>query len=105
MATLLGELGFATRSGAPDTLLLFADALTAAFRSGALSGTFKWPTRAELFAQAGALLEASARDPVIRIPAEFVMIGRVFGTVGGLFQHYRPDVNYAARVLPHLVSV
>ncbi len=101
----LAALGFATRSGSPDTLLLFADAFTAAFRKGALSGTFSWPTRAELFAQAGALLEQTARDPVVRIPAEFVMIGRVFGTIGGLFQHYRPDINYAARVLPHLVAV
>jgi ubiquinone biosynthesis protein len=55
-------------------------------------------------AQAGALLEAAKRDPVTRLPPEFVMIGRVFGTLGGLFGHYRPEIDYPRRVLPHLFA-
>ena len=28
------------------------------------------------------------------------MIARVFGTLGGLFMHYRPQIDVTARVLP-----
>jgi ubiquinone biosynthesis protein len=101
LASTLEGLGFRTQSGKPDTLLAFAAALLDGFRRGALSGTLSWPTREELYAQAAGLLETARRDPVTRLPAEFVMIGRVFGTLGGLFQHYRPRIDYA-RVMPYL---
>ena len=38
----------------------------------------------------------------VRLPPEFVMIARVFGTLAGLLQHYRPAIDYARYVLPHL---
>jgi len=102
LAPILAELGFVTKSGEPDTLLAFADALLESFRRGAAQGTFSWPTREELYAEASALAEAAQRDPVTRIPAEFVLIGRVFGTLAGLFQHYRPAIDFGSYVLPHL---
>jgi ubiquinone biosynthesis protein len=43
-------------------------------------------------------------DPIIRLPEEFVMLGRVFGTLSGLFVHYRPDVSATARVLPVVLA-
>ena len=43
-------------------------------------------------------------DPVIRIPAEFVMIGRVFLSLGGLFQHYRPAIDYSRPLLAVLAE-
>jgi predicted unusual protein kinase regulating ubiquinone biosynthesis (AarF/ABC1/UbiB family) len=104
LGQLLGELGFTTRSGAPTTLLAFADALLASFRRAAAEGTFSWPTRDQVLAEAGALLAQSAIDPVTRIPADFVLIGRVFGTLAGLFQHHRPAIDFGAHVLPHLVG-
>ena len=45
---------------------------------------------------------AGTRDPVTKLPPEFVMIGRVFGTLAGLFQHYRPAIDFSRWVLPHL---
>jgi ubiquinone biosynthesis protein len=41
-------------------------------------------------------------DPVEKIPAEFVMLARVFGTLGGLFLHYQPRVDVARLVLNYL---
>ncbi len=100
----LDALGFATASGGPDTLLAFAAALLSSFQRAAASGQFSWPTREAVLAEAGALADAAARDPVTRLPAEFVMIGRVFGTLAGLFQHYRPAIDFPRWVLPHLFA-
>ncbi|HEX9102484.1 MAG TPA: AarF/ABC1/UbiB kinase family protein, partial [Polyangia bacterium] len=100
----LDTLGFATASGRPDTLLAFARALLSSFSRAAQSGRFEWPRREALLAEARALADAATRDPVTRLPAEFVMIGRVFGTLGGLFQHYRPAIDFPRHVLPHLFA-
>ena len=102
MAALFPRLGFATRSGGTETLEIMTAALLDRFRAAAARGSFTWPTRQEIFAQAAETLEASQRDPVVRIPAEFVMLGRVFATQAGLFQHYRPAIDYVRCVLPHL---
>ena len=104
LAARLDALGFATASGRPDTLVAFAAALLSSFQRAAATGQFSWPTREAVLAEAGALAEAAARDPVTRLPPEFVMIGRVFGTLAGLFQHYRPAIDFSRWVLPHLVA-
>lgn len=104
MNTLFTELGFATRSGNPDTLHTFADALLVEFRKALENGRFEWPDKRELMARASELFEASERDPVVEIPSEFVMIARVLATLGGLFSHYRPDISFAEHVLPVLGS-
>ena len=102
-AALLGELGFATRSGRPDTLLQFAEALLGALRRAALgAGAGAWLDEREVARQARALLAAVDGDPVVRIPDEFVMLARIFGTLGGLFQHYRPRVDFARHLEPVL---
>ena len=41
---------------------------------------------------------------MIRIPAEFVMIARVFLSLGGLFQHYRPRIDYSRPLLAVLAE-
>jgi hypothetical protein len=41
------------------------------------------------------LLKAVEQDPVVHIPDHFVMIGRVFATLGGLVMHYRPTTSNA----------
>jgi ubiquinone biosynthesis protein len=102
----LGALGFATRSGDDATLQAFAGALLETFRRAAADGPgFAWPSEEEIVERAGALLALSEQDPVVRIPAEFVLLGRVFLTLGGLFQHYRPQVDYARFLAPVLASL
>jgi ubiquinone biosynthesis protein len=103
MAVLFGELGFATKSGSPETLHAFADALMRGFEKAASEGeAFAWMSQEDVFAQAAQLLEQSYEDPVIRLPAEFVMLARVFGTLGGLFHHYRPEIDFRKHLLPVL---
>jgi ubiquinone biosynthesis protein len=48
------------------------------------------------------LLDATSEDPVVRIPDEFAMLARVFGSLGGLFQHYRPRLDWARHMQPVL---
>ena len=101
LAELLFELGFRTASGKPDTLLMFAEILLQQMRDAVQKhGTFAWPTKAQLLSQASELLRQAERDPVVSLPAEFVMIARVFGTLGGLFMHYRPRIDYAKALMP-----
>lgn len=106
VATLLAELGFRTQSGRPDTLLHFAEAMLGALREAALQGGgVPWLDSDELATQARALLEATRDDPVVRIPEEFAMLARVFGSLGGLFQHYRPRLDWSRNMQPVLTAL
>jgi ubiquinone biosynthesis protein len=99
----LEELGFATRSGDPETLLSFAETLLSQFRDAMVSGERSiWLSQGELLARAGELLERARRDPVVQLPAEFVMLSRVFGVLGGFFHHYQPRIDYARHLAPVL---
>lgn len=103
MAALFGELGFVTASGRTETLDAFAQILLHQFRLALTSGeSFRWPEREEMIEQMADVVEQSRRDPVVRIPPEFVMLGRVFSTLAGLFTHYRPTIDWTSRVLPHV---
>ena len=105
MTALFDALGFATRSGRPETLHVFADTMLRAFQKAAAGGeAFAWMSAEEVFGQANELLRISQEDPVTRIPADFVMLGRVFGTLGGLFDHYRPEIDYAQHLFPVLAA-
>jgi ubiquinone biosynthesis protein len=100
MAALFADLGFETASGRPETLHVFSDALLAGFENALDGEGFEWPTEEQLFERAAELLEVAHEDPVVRLPAEFVMLGRVLGTLGGLFHHYRPNLDVAEHLLP-----
>jgi ubiquinone biosynthesis protein len=103
----LDELGFATVSGAPDTLLAFVDVLLQQIRDAALSGAgleMQWPSEDEVLQMMTELLEQMEADPVHQVPAEFIMLARVFGTLGGLFLHYRPELDIQRYVLPHILG-
>jgi len=105
IAETLAELGFATRSGSPDTLLAFTDALLDQVRVAMVENSdagSQWPSPEALMEQVRALLIRMGDDPVEKIPAEFVMLARVFGTLGGLFLHYQPRVDVARLVLNYL---
>jgi ubiquinone biosynthesis protein len=97
----LTELGFETRSGRPDSLFAFAEAMLGAFRRMA-SGSEAWLAPAELDAELRGLLTAVDDDPVTKLPEDFVMLGRVFGTLGGLFQHHRPRIDWGRHAAPVL---
>lgn len=103
MAVLFDAIGFRTESGKHDTLFLFAEALLEQFRDQMLGGS-SWPDRDSLIERARGLLDQSHADPVLALPGEFVLIARVFGTLHGLFNHHRPQLDFARFVLPTLGS-
>ena len=53
----------------------------------------------EVVSFAGELMVCE-HDPVVNLPAEFIMIARVFGTLAGLFSQHRPDIDFMRHVLP-----
>ncbi len=105
MSALFAELGFATQSGDPATLHAFTRALLSELASAANGKRIEWPDRDALLARMRSLLHAIEADPVVTLPPEFVLLGRLFGTLAGLFTHYRPDLDYARHVLPVLAVV
>ena len=52
--------------------------------------------------QVSHLLGRLQQDPVDTLPGDFIMLARVFGTLGGFFLHYQPKVDIAALVLGYL---
>lgn len=96
----LHTIGFRTKSGRPDTLLVFADALLGSFAKA--QGEAQFPTKEELIAEAKNVIAVAEHDPVLTLPPEFIMIARVFGSISGLFLVHRPKLDVATWILPAL---
>ncbi len=110
IASSLQELGFKTRSGNPDTLLAFTDSLLENIKASVsrMSGNqndMHWPEGDEIFEEIAGLLKQAEEDPVEKLPAEFILLARVFSTLGGMFTHYQPQLNVQKYLLPHLQQV
>jgi ubiquinone biosynthesis protein len=81
--------------------MLFADAFLNELR-GMLSGEgASWPTASVLLERAKALKAQADVDPVETIPEDFVLLARVFATLGGLFAAYRP-ASIGPKLTPRL---
>jgi ubiquinone biosynthesis protein len=105
VAATLHRIGLRTKSGDPSSLVVFADAVMEVFRDAmAKGGAITWPTPEQALAQAQTILGAAQRDPVVSLPGEIVMILRVFGTLGGLFGHYKPEIDVTSRLLPTVLG-
>lgn len=107
MARELKAMGFTTRSGKPDTLLAFADALLSQIQRTAFEMSRdkpNWPSQKDILSGAKNLLAQAEADPVDKLPSEFIMLARVFTTLGGLFMHYQPNIDVNTSLFPHLVG-
>lgn len=107
MARELVYMGFQTRSGRPDTLLAFGDALLGQLKRAANDmsrGEMTWPTQKDIMGGAKNLMQQAERDPVDKLPAEFIMLARVFTTLGGMFTHYKPNMDVHKYLVPHMVA-
>lgn len=71
------ELGFETKSGDTNTFLLITRRMLARSRSGTFEGEFTEEMTDELF-------EAIRQDPVVKVPSDFVLVGRVFSFLSGI---------------------
>jgi ubiquinone biosynthesis protein len=71
------ELGFATRTGDPSTFLLITRRMVERSESGRFEGEFTEEMTDELF-------DAIRENPVVRVPTDFVLVGRAFGLLSGI---------------------
>jgi ubiquinone biosynthesis protein len=101
-ATALATLGFRTQSGQPDALIDVMQGLLGQLAQAVAEGRVDWQDSQAASARLKQLGQLLAADPVVCIPDHFVMIGRVLGTLVGLFSHYAPDLDVARHVLPVL---
>ena len=104
IAETLNTLGFRTRSGQPDTLLAFVSAILDQLRDAIINPDQQdgWPSSEVVMQQLADLLGQLEHDPVESMPDDFIMLARVFGTLGGLFLHYQPDIDIAGLMLGYL---
>jgi ubiquinone biosynthesis protein len=71
------ELGFETRNGDSSTFVLIARRMMSRSESGRFEGEFTEEMTGELF-------EAIRENPVVRVPSDFVLVGRVFSLLSGI---------------------
>lgn len=71
------ELGFETKSGDTSTFLLITRRMLERSESGTFEGEFTEEMTDELF-------EAIRQDPVVKVPSDFVLVGRVFSFLSGI---------------------
>jgi predicted unusual protein kinase regulating ubiquinone biosynthesis (AarF/ABC1/UbiB family) len=71
------QLGFETRTGDTGTFLRIARRMMRRSDSGRFEGEFTEEMTDELF-------EAIRENPVVRVPSDFVLVGRAFGLLSGI---------------------
>ena len=71
------ELGFQTKTGDPNTFVQIARRMLERSDGGRFEGEFTEDMTDELF-------EAIREDPVVSVPSDFVLVGRVFALLSGI---------------------
>lgn len=98
LGELFASIGFESRGG-DGSLRAFADLLLEHFRPGAsLAEGFDPRERLDL------VLGLLRDNPIVRIPGDFVQLGRIFAAVGGLLLRYRPNVDLFGILAPRLAA-
>jgi len=93
-------VGFATRDGDDASLRAFADLLLDAFRADT-----DQPLAAIDPSEAlERILRLTRDNPIVAVPSDFVLLGRVFATLGGLLMRYRPQVNLFQILVPYVMQ-
>ena len=100
MAELLAVMGFRTRSGESDSLREFAEMMLELFRDDSTIDLEGFDPQAQL----ERALEIARANPIVSVPHDFVMLGKVFAALGGLVFRYKPQINLFALIGPHLAS-
>jgi predicted unusual protein kinase regulating ubiquinone biosynthesis (AarF/ABC1/UbiB family) len=100
LADLFAAMGFATRDGDAAALGAFADLLLAAFRADSDQPLAALDPPAAM----RRILHLTRDNPIVAVPPDFVLLGRVFATLGGLLLRYRPQVNLFQILTPYVLS-
>jgi predicted unusual protein kinase regulating ubiquinone biosynthesis (AarF/ABC1/UbiB family) len=77
MVRAFQELGFETKNGDPSTFLLITRRMMKRSDTGRFEGEFTEQMTDELF-------EAIRENPVVQVPSDFVLVGRVFSLLSGI---------------------
>jgi predicted unusual protein kinase regulating ubiquinone biosynthesis (AarF/ABC1/UbiB family) len=77
MVRAFEELGFETKTGDPSTFVGIARRMMRRSDTGRFEGEFTEEMTEELF-------EAIRENPVVRVPSDFVLVGRVFALLSGI---------------------
>ncbi|MGH7790560.1 MAG: ABC1 kinase family protein [Candidatus Binatia bacterium] len=99
LAGLFDRMGFRSRSGASDGLQAFAELIMAAFRADHADGLQDLDPQPVI----ERILHLTRDNPIVAIPDDFVLLGRVFAVLGGLVMRYRPRLNLFQVIMPHLL--
>jgi ubiquinone biosynthesis protein len=88
MVRAFKELGFATKTGDGTTFVAIARRMLRRSQSGRFEGELTEEMTGELFA-------AIREDPVVSVPSDFVLVGRVFSLLSGIAH----TLGYRANIL------
>ncbi|MFN7954252.1 MAG: AarF/UbiB family protein [bacterium] len=100
VAALLDQLGFRSRGDDPQALAKMADMFLDVFRAkGGLDLATLDPE-----AEMRRMLELVQANPIAHVPQHFVMLGRVFASLGGLVFRFRPKVDFFGLIAPALAA-
>lgn len=77
MVRAFTELGFETRTGDTSTFVVIARRMMRRSDTGKFEGEFTEEMTSELF-------EAIRENPVVRVPSDFVLVGRAFSLLSGI---------------------
>jgi len=98
MGTCFEAMGFRSRDGGTEGLRAFAVLLLEAFRADGVFSAQNIDGRAAV----ERILALTRDNPIVAVPGDFVLLGRVFAVLGGLLMRYRPRVNLFRLLLPYL---
>lgn len=100
LAQRLSSLGFRARTDDPEALTAWAAIFLDAFRESATRGGAALDPADQL----RRAMELARENPMVRIPRDFVLLGRVLTTLGGLVARYAPNIDLFRVVAPHLAT-
>jgi len=98
LAEGLRQLGFQPRGGQDDALERFAAELVAALGVDILP-----PSREAAMERLQDVVGCLQGSPIVQVPEDCILVGRVLASLGGLFARYRPRVDLLSIVGPALI--
>ncbi len=91
------ELGFRTRSGSPDTLLAFSDL----FLGNTIKARKAYADKDLIEEFSEELPRAIRANPVVEVPADVLLVGRMMGLLSGLGKTLDSQVDLFATMMPY----
>jgi len=93
MVRAFTELGFETKNGDPSTLLLIAKAMNRRAKGGQFRGEFTNEVTEDLF-------NTIRENPVVKVPSDFVLVGRAFSLLSGIAHTLGGEANVLNAMAP-----